>query len=78
MAELVMITDLLRSDIGQVCEFGSVEVAEMLRLETLAQVHHLVYQVGAGIVADSDPDKEYEETLHKATGIRLAIARWQS
>jgi anthranilate/para-aminobenzoate synthase component I len=23
-------------------------------------------QVGAGIVADSDPAKEYEETLHKA------------
>ena len=157
IAELVMITDLLRNDIGQVCEFGSVEVTEMLQLETLAQVHHLVstvtgtlrpetdalaalaacfpggsitgapkkrameiireleqaprgvycgaigwlgyngesslsiairtlvrsgdrlvYQVGAGIVAESDPDKEYEETLHKAAGIRLAIERWQS
>jgi len=39
---------------------------------------HLVYQVGAGIVADSDPEKEYEETLHKAAGIRLAVERWQS
>ncbi len=156
IAELVMITDLLRNDLGQVCEFGSVEVADMLRLETLAQVHHLVstvtgtlrpeidalaaiaacfpggsitgapkkrameiireleqaprgiycgaigwlgyngesslsiairtlvrtgaeliYQVGAGIVADSDPEKEYEETLHKAAGIRLAVERWQ-
>ena len=37
----------------------------------------LIYQVGAGIVADSDPEKEYEETLHKAAGIRLAIERWQ-
>ena len=157
ISELVMITDLLRNDLGQVCEFGSVEVAEMLRLETLAQVHHLVstvtgtlrpeidalaalvacfpggsitgapkkrameiiceleeaprglycgtigwlgyngesslniairtlirsgnrlvYQVGAGIVADSDPEKEYEETLHKAAGIRLAVERWQA
>lgn len=154
IAELVMITDLLRNDLGQVCEFGSVEVTDMLRLETLAQVHHLVstvtgtlrpevdalaaiaacfpggsitgapkkrameiireleqaprgiycgaigwlgyngessfniairtlvrngdqliYQVGAGIVADSDPEKEYEETLHKAAGIRLAVER---
>jgi aminodeoxychorismate synthase component I len=153
ISELVMITDLLRNDLGQVCEFGSVEVTEMLQLESLAQVHHLVstvtgtlrpdidtldalaacfpggsitgapkkrameiieeleisprgiycgaigwlgangesslniairtllrrdeelvYQVGAGIVADSDPEREYEETLHKAAGIRLAIA----
>ncbi len=36
------------------------------------------YQVGAGIVADSDPEKEYEETLHKAAGIRLAVDRWQA
>ena len=154
IAELVMITDLERNDLGRVCEFGSVQVTEMLKHERLEQVHHLVstvtgqlregadqvdalqscfpggsitgapkkrameviaeletvprglytgaigylgfngesqfniairtmdregqrltYGVGAGIVADSDPEMEYEETLQKAEGIRLALAR---
>ncbi|HPS37717.1 MAG TPA: anthranilate synthase component I family protein [Candidatus Omnitrophota bacterium] len=30
-------------------------------------------QVGAGIVYDSDPEKEYEETLHKAEALRQAL-----
>jgi hypothetical protein len=38
----------------------------------------LCYDVGGGIVADSDPELEYQETLHKAAGIRLAIERWQA
>jgi anthranilate/para-aminobenzoate synthase component I len=36
----------------------------------------LSYHVGAGIVADSEPEKEYEETLHKAKGIRMAVGRF--
>ena len=157
ISELIMITDLLRNDLGQVCEFGSVRVDEMLQLETLEQVFHLVstvrgemrdgvdaidvlaacfpggsitgapkkraceiiaelepvprglycgaigylgyngesqfniairtlirengqlhYHVGAGIVADSQPEMEYEETLQKARGIRLALDVWRN
>jgi len=156
ISELVMITDLLRNDLGKVCEFGSVRVDEMLQLEKLEQVFHLVstvrgqlrsgldavdvlracfpggsitgapkkrameiiemlepvsrglycgsiaclgfngecrmnivirtlirenhsihYHVGAGIVADSDPEKEYEETLHKARGLQTALDKWR-
>ena len=31
-------------------------------------------QAGGGVVADSDPDAEYEETLHKARALRLAAS----
>ncbi len=151
-AELVMITDLLRNDLGRVCEYGSVQVPDLLRLEKFAQVQHLVstiegrlrgdvthlgalascfpggsitgapkframeiidelepvtrgpycgalgylgfnresqlsiiirtaickdgvahFPVGAGIVADSDPAAEYEETLAKARGFFAAL-----
>jgi para-aminobenzoate synthetase component 1 len=152
-AELTMIVDLERNDLGRVCRYGTVRVSEPLTVETFAQVHHLVatvegrirpglgpvdvvkamfpggsitgapkiramevideleptrrgvytgaigyfsreglsgfnvairtmtverdrvhYQVGGGIVADSDPAAEYDETLHKGSALRALIA----
>lgn len=39
----------------------------------LFQDEGVFFQVGGGITIDSDPLKEYEETLHKAESLRLAL-----
>ena len=32
------------------------------------------FAAGGGITSESDPDAEYEETLHKAEGMRVALS----
>jgi len=45
-----------------------------IAIRTMVVRNHTVsVQAGAGIVADSTPDKEYEETLNKARGLLEAI-----
>ena len=44
-AELAMIVDVVRNDLGRVCDTGSIEVAEHARLLTLPTVHQLVSTV---------------------------------
>jgi anthranilate/para-aminobenzoate synthase component I len=38
---------------------------------------NLSYHVGAGIVADSVPEAEYTETMHKGEGIRIGVGNFK-
>jgi anthranilate synthase component 1 len=54
-AEHVMLIDLERNDLGRVCEAGSVEVDEMMILESYAHVHHIVSNVRGTLRGDVTP-----------------------
>lgn len=54
-AEHVMLIDLERNDLGRVCEAGSVEVDEMMVLESYAHVHHIVSNIRGRLRQDVTP-----------------------
>ena len=54
-AEHVMLVDLARNDIGRVCDFGSVQVKEMMVIERYSHVMHIVTQVEGKLSAGRTP-----------------------
>jgi anthranilate synthase component I len=54
-AEHVMLVDLGRNDLGRVCEYGSVEVDELMGIELYSHVIHIVSSVSGTMRADVTP-----------------------
>ena len=53
-AEHIMLVDLERNDLGRVCQWGSVEVDELLVIERYSHVMHLVSNVRGTLHSDRD------------------------
>jgi anthranilate synthase component 1 len=54
-AEHVMLVDLARNDIGRVCDFGSVQVKDLMVIERYSHVMHIVSQVEGHLSATRTP-----------------------
>jgi anthranilate synthase component 1 len=54
-AEHVMLVDLGRNDLGRVCEYGSVVVDDLMRVETYSHVIHIVSSVSGRLRDDVTP-----------------------
>ncbi len=54
-AEHVMLVDLARNDLGRVCDYGSVQVKDLMTVERYSHVMHIVTQVEGKLSADRTP-----------------------
>jgi len=61
-AENVMIVDLMRNDLGRICEFGSVRVDELYRIDAHPTLFHLVSSV-SGVLRDNVGPADILEAL---------------
>jgi anthranilate synthase component 1 len=66
-AEHVMLIDLERNDLGRVCAPGSVEVDELMTVESYAHVHHIVSNVRGRLRADATPGAVIRATFPGGT-----------
>ncbi len=66
-AEHVMLIDLERNDLGRVCQPGSVEVDELMTVESYAHVHHIVSNVRGRLRAGTTPGEVIRATFPGGT-----------
>lgn len=53
-AENLMIVDLLRNDLGQVCRTGSIKADQLFELQSFSNVHHMVSTISGELAAQKD------------------------
>lgn len=63
VAELIMITDLLRNDLGAVCQYGTVQARDLVRRRSYSHVHHLYSTVEGKLRPDFGPVAAVRECL---------------
>jgi len=66
-AEHIMLVDLGRNDLGRVCEFGSVRVTDLMRVERYSHVMHIVSSVAGTLAEGKTPLDALASTLPMGT-----------
>ena len=66
-AEHVMLIDLERNDLGRICEPGSIEVSELMTIESYAHVHHIVSNIRGKLRAGITPGEVLEAVFPGGT-----------